>query len=68
MAYTYGMTTNTDKIKLADMGTTGLVEYVVNGPRRLLGARRGRAACVIALRYKTFAAINAFYRAVNAKV
>jgi len=56
----------TEKVKLSDMGTTGLVQYAVTGSTRLRGARTGRAVAVIARRYKSWDACNRFRKAVNA--
>ena len=62
------LTTTAAKIKLSEMGTTGLVQYVLNGSRRLRGARKGKAQQVIALRYNSFAACCAFTNACNAAI
>ena len=55
------------KMKLADMGTTGLVEWVVCGNPRMRGARMGKAVRVIAARHGRWEAVNAFRKAVNAR-
>jgi len=52
-------------IKLADMGTTGLVNYVVTGNRRMRGARMGQAKKIIAARFARWENVNAFQKAVN---
>ena len=41
----------TETIKLADRGTSGLVEYAINGSPRLYGARLDRAKRIIFRRY-----------------
>lgn len=56
-----------NKMKLADMGTTGLVEWVVSGNPRMRGARMGKAVKVIAARVGRWEAVNAFRKAVNAR-
>ncbi len=56
----------TSKSPLADMGTTGLVQFAITGDRRMRGARIGRAVAVIARRYKSWDACNRFRKAVNA--
>lgn len=53
-------------MRLADMGTTGLIEWVVSGNRRLMGARCAKAKRIIAIRTKQWKAVNAFNNAVNA--
>lgn len=53
------------KIKIADMGTTGLVQWVISGDRRMRGARLGRAKKIIADRTKRWDAVNAFCKCVN---
>ena len=60
------MNANNTQIKLKDMGTTGLVNYVITGSRRMRGARLGQARKVIAARFCTWGACNAFVKAVNA--
>lgn len=55
----------TPHIKLSDMGTTGLVNYVVNGSPRMRGARLGKARAIIAKRYGRWDSVNAFTRCVN---
>jgi len=57
-----------NRIKLADMGTTGLVQYVISGSRRMRGARRGQATKIIAARFGRWEAIDAFRKAVNRAV
>ena len=54
------------KIKIADMGTTGLIQWAITGNRRMMGARIGRAKKIISLRFGTWKAVNAFNKAVNA--
>ena len=56
----------TKKMKLSDMGTTGLVQYAITGPARMRGARTGKARAVIAKRHQSWAAVCAFTNAVNA--
>jgi hypothetical protein len=57
---------NETKMKIADMGTTGLIEWAIAGNRRMMGARIGRAKKIIARRTGTWKAVNAFNKAVNA--
>jgi hypothetical protein len=57
------MTTNT--VKLADMGTTGLVQFVIAGNIRLRGARMGKAKAIIANRTQRWESVNAFVKCVN---
>lgn len=57
--------TQSTKMKLSDMGTTGLVQYAINGPVRLRGARTGKAVATSARRYKSWDACNRFRKAVN---
>jgi len=56
----------TKKMKLTDMGTTGLVQYAITGSARMRGARTGKARAVIAKRYRSYRAVCAFQNAVNA--
>ena len=53
------------KIKLSEMGTTGLVQFVVSGCRRMRGARMGRAKQIIAHRFSRWENVKAFQKAVN---
>ena len=62
------LTTTTPKIKLSEMGSTGLVQYVVNGSRRMRGARKGQAMKIIVKRYNKFANCCAFTDACNAAI
>ena len=52
-------------MKLNDMGTTGLVQWVISGGWKMRGARRGQAEKVIAKRYRSPDAIYRFRAAVN---
>ena len=55
-------------IALKDMGTTGLISFVVNGNNRMRGARMGKARRIINARHNSWAAHIAFTKAVNAAV
>jgi len=55
-------------IPLKDMGTTGLISFVVNGDNRLRGARLGKASRIVNKRYNSWAAHVAFTKAVSAAV
>lgn len=52
-------------IKLTDMGTTGLVQFVITGDRRMRGARLGKAKKIIAARTNRWDSVNAFCKCVN---
>jgi hypothetical protein len=47
------------------MGTTGLVNWVITGDRRMRGARLGKAKKIIAARTQRWASVNAFCKCVN---
>ena len=55
----------TNQIKIADMGTTGLVNWVITGSRRMRGARLGTAKKIIAARTQRWESVNAFCKCVN---
>lgn len=55
-------------IALKDMGTTGLISFVVNGNNRLRGARLGKALRIVNARYNSWAAKVAFTKAVSSAV
>jgi len=54
------------KIKLSDIGTTGLIQYCVEGNQKMRGARIGQAVKEIAKRYRSYGACVSFRAAVNA--
>ena len=55
-------------IALKDMGTTGLISFVVNGSNRMRGARMGKARRIINARHNSWEAHIAFTKACNAAV
>ena len=58
----------TTHIPLKERGTTGLIQYVVEGNNRMRGARMGKARRIINARHNSWAAHIAFTKAVNAAV
>lgn len=54
-------------MKLTDMGTTGLIDWVIAGGWKMRGCRRAQAARVIESRYKNREATNRFHKAVSGK-
>lgn len=55
----------TTHIPLKERGTTGLIQYVVEGNDRMRGARMGKVRRIINARYKSWNAHVAFTKAVS---